>query len=197
VALSTALLLVPAVALGWLGGGGDEQFAAYQRGVGLIERGALREAADAFSLASRSDDPEVRWRAFHNLAVARLRLADTADSRARTAEARAAASAAMEALRLWPYSAAARRNLALALTLLGESGRPSSATGADTGVVSATGATGPGGQTGRETAALTPEEAVRILDALRSVEGGSAVAGILAGASGSSRETSGRRGPPW
>jgi hypothetical protein len=201
--LAAALLLLPVVALAAQRGvpwrAGDEM-AAYRLCGHLLVEGDDAGAVQAFAGATSARDPETRRRAWHNLAVAHLRLATEASGEARATQARDAAAAAMEALRLGPWNEGARRNLALALTMLGGEVPVTTAAGGP-------GARGPeaGEDDVRPTPqgathgdpSLTPEEAGRILDALRSGEGGRAVAGIMSGAGGPARDDTRRRGPPW
>lgn len=188
-ALGAALLLLPVAAVaaqrGALWGGGDEA-AAYRLGGSLLVRGDDAGAVDAFAAATSGRNPEIRRRAWHNLAVAHLRLAATESGEARATHARGAASAAVEALRLGPWNEGARRNLALALGMLG----------GEVPVTTPAVSVGTQGPT-QGGSSLTPEEAGRVLDALRSGEGERAVTGIVSGAGGPVGNDTRRRGPPW
>lgn len=162
-------------------------------GTALVEAGRADQARGALAEAvARSGDPEVRRRALVNLSVANLRLAARAAGGGEV-HARAAAVAAADALRLRPGDADARWNLALALRLLSNGAPRGTPLSRDDGGVrlDMTGANDGGG--GKP---LAPEEARRILDALRSEEGTSVARGA-ADLVSRSVPSSQRRGPPW
>lgn len=185
----------PEEALRRLGGVAEhEATAAFISGSAHLTLGAPASALDPLALAAAGGGPELQRRAWHNLSVARLRLAGEGRGEVARVHAREAVVAAIQSLRLGPGYEGTRWNLALAWKILDEEGGGAAEShGAPS--LSGPGSAGPtldGGAAG-----MTPEEAARVLDALRSAEGPSAVQGILGargdGASGSPP----RRGPPW
>lgn len=186
--------------VGLEGAGEGDARVQYLRGTAHLALGSWAAGVDPLAAAAAAAaDPELRRRAWHNLSVARLRLALDAEGPAAAAHAGAAAGAAMEALRLGPGSPGARWNLALAWRLLeGATHRAAAVDGrpAEDG--------GPGGEAGvgerpgaPASAGMSPGQAERLLDALRSAEGARAVAGLVEGRAGAGRAGAPERGPPW
>ncbi|MDH5588707.1 MAG: hypothetical protein OEZ65_01305 [Gemmatimonadota bacterium] len=139
--------------------------ARYLQGTLRLAEGEWDAAATEFvAVLSAPVGPESRRRAYHNLALARLRQAVAADPASGPALARASVEAGREALRLRPGHLPTQWNLALAGALHRDRAPPS---GDGAGVSLGSESRGVGG--GREP--LSRDEANRILDALRSGEG--------------------------
>lgn len=185
----------PEEALHRVGGVGEhDATAAYVRGSAHLALGEPAAALHPLARAAAGGGPEVQRRAWHNLSVAHLRLAGEGRGEVARVHAREAAAAAIESLRLDPGYAGTRWNLALAWRFLDEEGGFAAESHGGPTV------SGPGraGSTlDGDAARMTPVEAARILDALRSAEGPTAVQGLLGGRGGGPSGSPPRRGPPW
>lgn len=169
---------------------------AYVRGSAHLALGAPAQALDPLALAAAAGGPELGRRAWHNLSVAHLLLAGDGRGEDGRHHARAAAAAAMESLRLDPGSPGTRWNLALAWRILDEDEGEGGRAGGD-GMAEGRGPEVPSPVSDASAAGMTPAEAARVLDALRSAEGSGAVRGIVGGQEGGATSSPSRRGPPW
>jgi hypothetical protein len=185
----------PEEALRRLGGAGEhDATAAYILGSAHLALGGPADALEPLALAVAGGGPELQRRAWHNLSVARLRLAGEESGEVARVHAREAVVAAIQSLRLNPGHEGTRWNLALAWKILDEEG-PGAAESHGTPSISGPGGAGP--TLDGDAAGMTPEEAARVLDALRSAEGPNAVQGLLGGRGGGVPGSPPRRGPPW
>ena len=187
----------PEAAVEALEGRDGERNGALVLGTALLEAGRPAEAVQALSRAvAVAASPEARRRGLHNLSVAHLHVAAAALG-GRDVHARAAAAAAMDALRMAPWDATTRWNLAVALRMVeGDGARGEPTQRRDGGLPLRTGQGGGEATDGSPTTPMTPEEARRILDALRSAEGPGVAEGAARLFGGRNRDSTGR-GPPW
>lgn len=143
----------------------------YLRGTALLGVGKSGEAvAELTGAVAATGDPELGWRALHNLALAHLDLASRSAGAGRALNARAAVAASRHALRLRPGDPGTSWNLALALRLV-----PSPNEGGGRGDRGGRPVMpGMGGASGERVPSpgrdLSPDEARALLDALRSAE---------------------------
>lgn len=138
---------------------------ALRSGTLAVRRARPADAIAELERAARTDDPSLRARALHNLALAHLLLAERARPADAEAHARASITAARDALRIDASATATRWNLALAERMLPppevRTPDPAPRDALDGATV---------GEAGLDPGPLTTEEATRTLDALRSTQ---------------------------